>query len=253
MMATKMIENWALNAYVDGELDAAERDEVEKLLAGDTVARATVEAYRRQKESMKQAYDGLLSDPVPASLAAALAKRGSWRARPFMNMAAAILLVIFGGAAGWFASYDPGAALAKTIAASAISAHEVFAAEVKHPVEVWASDKDDLEAWLSKRLGVAFTAPDLTGQGYTLLGGRLLAVSDHPAAQLMYEDAGKKRITIFLTANVGEAESALRVEHKGAIIACYWLNEKLAFAMVGEMDEEPMMRLARIVYDSFES
>ena len=253
MMTAKMIENWALNAYVDGELDAAERHEVEELLAGDAAARATVATYRRQKESMKQAYDGLLSDPVPASLVAALATRRSWRARPFMNMAAAIMLVFLGGAAGWFAGHDPGGAVAETIVASAISAHEVYASEVKHPVEVLASDKDHLEAWLSKRVGVAFTAPDLTGQGYTLLGGRLLAVSEHPAAQLMYEDGAKKRITIFLTANIGEAESALRVEHKGAVIACYWLNEKLAFAMVGEMDEEPMMRLARIVYDSFES
>jgi anti-sigma factor RsiW len=200
---------------------------------------------------MKQAYQSLLSDPVPARLAAAVAKRGSWT-QPFMNMAAAILLVLFGAAAGWFAAENP-AVQAQTLAASAISAHEVYASEVKHPVEVAASDKDHLEAWLSKRVGVAFVAPDLSGQGYTLLGGRLLAVSEHPAAQLMYEDAGKKRITIFLTANAGEDESALRVEHKGAVVACYWLNEKLAFAMVGEMDEEAMMRLARVVYDSFES
>lgn len=253
MTAMKMIENWALNAYVDGELDAAERDAVESLLAGDSGARATVEAYRRQDHAMKQAFDGLLSEPVPASLAAALATRVTWRAWPFMNVAAAIALVVFGGVAGWFAAHDPQAARAETIAESAISAHEVYASEVKHPVEVWAADKDHLEAWLSKRVGVAFTVPDLTEQGYALLGGRLLAVSEHAAAQLMYEDANKKRITIFFTANPGKTETALRVEERGTVIACYWLNEKLAFAMAGEMDKEPMMRLARIVYDKFES
>ncbi|HUR42717.1 MAG TPA: anti-sigma factor [Aestuariivirga sp.] len=252
MMAMKMIENWALNAYVDGELDAAERDTVEKLLAADAGARETVEAYRRQNQSMKQAYESLLTDPVPGRLAASVAKRDSW-ARPFMNMAAAILLVIIGAAAGWFAGNKPLAVRAETLAAAAISAHEIYAPEVKHPVEVGASDKDHLQAWLSKRVGVSFTAPDLNEQGYTLLGGRLLVVSNHPAAQLMYEDAGKKRITILLTANAGEDESALRVEHKGAVVACYWLNERLAFALVGEMDEEAMMRLAHVVYDSFES
>lgn len=252
MTATKMIENWALNAYVDGELDAAERDAVDKLLMEDAGARETVEAYRRQNQSMKQAYEGVLAEPVPAMLTSAVANRRSW-ARPLMNVAAALLLVLFAAAAGWFVAENPSALRVQTLANSAISAHEVYASEVKHPVEVAASDLDDLEAWLSKRVGVEFTAPDLSEQGYTLLGGRLLAVSDHPAAQLMYEDDAKKRITIFLAANAGEDESALRVQHKGAVIACYWLNEKLAFAMVGEMDEDAMMRLARIVYDSFES
>jgi anti-sigma factor RsiW len=251
MMATKMIENWALNAYVDGELDAAERDAVEKLLAENADVRETVEAYRHQNQSMKQAYESLLSEPVPASLTAAMVKRGSW-ARPLMNMAAAMVLVLFGAVTGWFAAENP-TVQTETLAAAAISAHEIYVPEVKHPVEVAASDKDHLQAWLSKRVGVAFTTPDLSEQGYTLLGGRLLVVLDHPAAQLMYEDAGKKRITVLLSANAGENESALRIEHKGNVVACYWLNEKLAFAMVGEMDDEAMMRLAHVVYDSFES
>jgi anti-sigma factor RsiW len=247
-----MIESWALNAYVDGELDAAERDAVEKLLAQDAGARETVEAYRRQNQSIRHAYEALLSEPVPAQLKAAIVKRRSWT-QPLINMAAALLLVVLGGAAGWFAADNPVATRAETLAAAAISAHEVYAPEVRHPVEVAASEKQHLETWLSKRIGVDFVVPDLGQQGYTLLGGRLLAVSGHPAAQLMYEDAGKKRITIFLAANVGEDESSLRIEQKGALVACYWLNEKLAFAMVGEMNEDAMMRLARITYDSFES
>jgi anti-sigma factor RsiW len=252
MTMLKTIESWALHAYVDGELDATERAAVEKLLADDAAARTVVESCRRQKEALGQAFNGILSEPVPASMSAALSSRGSWRGRPYLQLAAAIALLLFGGLAGWLAGHDSAGARAETVANSAIAAHAVYASEVKHPVEVPASERDHLEAWLSKRVGVAFAIPDLGEEGYTLLGGRLLAASGQPAAQLMYEDANKKRITIFLTANLDKSETALRVETKGPLIACYWLDGDLAFAMAGEMDQEPMMQLARIVYDKFE-
>ena len=69
----------------------------------------------------------------------------------------------------------------------------------------------------------------------------------------MYEDAAKKRITIFLTANPGESKMALRVEEKGPLVACYWLDGPLGFVVAGEMDRAPMMELAHTVYDKFES
>jgi anti-sigma factor RsiW len=118
---------------------------------------------------------------------------------------------------------------------------------------VAASDRDQLQAWLNKRIGVSFKVPDLTDQGYTLLGGRLLASGDKPAAQLMYEDAEKKRITIYLAANPAKADAALRVEEKGPLVACYWLDGPLGFVVAGEMDKEPMMRLARVIYEKFEA
>ncbi len=249
----KMIESWALHAYVDGELDATERAGVEKLLADDNAARQLVDAYRRQKEAIKQAYDGVLSEPVPPSLRATLAARGTWKDRPYFHMAAAIALLLFGGLAGWFAARDTVGIEARSIATNALTAHAIYAAEVKHPVEVLAADRNHLQSWLSKRVGVAFAIPDLTEEGYTLLGGRLLTSTDRPAAQLMYEDANKRRITIFLAATSEKSESALRVETRGPLIACYWLDGKLAFAMAGDMAREPMMALARIVYDKFES
>lgn len=253
MTTMKTIENWALHAYVDGELDAADCEAVEKLLESDAAARATVDAYEHQDEALKRAFDGVLAEPVPQRLTAALAAPRRWILRPLMNMAAALVLLALGGLGGWYASHDPGGARAEGIAEEAIIAHEVYTAEVKHPVEVAGAEHDQLQAWLSKRVGVSFTVPDLTSEGYTLLGGRLLATANHPSAQLMYEDAEKKRITIFLTANPGETKMALRVETKGPLIACYWLDGPLGFVVAGEMDRAKMMQLARVVYDRFES
>ena len=252
MIKMAKIDEWALHAFVDNEVAGEGAAEIQEFLKTDTEAASTVESWRHQREALKRGYDGVLDEALPPALAATLRHGGSWRNRPFMNMAAALALVVLGALGGWFTSnsVSPGSAMA--IADQALVAHEIYAAEVKHPVEVVAAEKDHLQAWLSKRIGTPFVVPDLTAEGYTLLGGRLLAADDRPAAQLMYEDAGKKRITIFLTANPAKSETALRVEQKGALIACYWMSEKLGFALAGEMDKEPMMRLARIVYDKFE-
>lgn len=254
MTAMKTIEGWMLQAYVDGELEAEERAAVEELLARDPEARASVDAWTRQKQLMKQAYDPVLDEPIPASLENALRKRPIWSRIPPQAVAAGLALFLLGAGGGWLAAGHGAGSPSMRLADEALLAHQVYTVEVKHPVEVPGADRAHLQAWLSKRVGTPFVIPDLTAEGYTLLGGRLLAAEDRPAAQLMYEDAEKRRITIFLAANEdGKDETSMQVKQKGDLITCYWLDGKLAFAMAGEMKLDAMMRLARIVYDQFEA
>lgn len=252
-MTMDRIDDWALHAYVDGEVSDEQRAEIEAHLRGDAEARARVEAWRAQSSAIRQAYAGVLDEPVPAHLLAAVKSGATWRARPYLAMAASLGMLMIGAAGGYYAGHDSGGVPLLTIADRAISAYEVYTAEVKHPVEVAASDKDHLQAWLSKRIGTAFVVPDLTADGYALLGGRLLAADGKPAAMLMYEDANKKRLTIYLTGNTANSETAVRVEEKGALIACYWLGGPLGIAVAGEMDRDDMMKLARDVYDQLEA
>jgi anti-sigma factor RsiW len=49
-------------------------------------------------------------------------------------------------------------------------AHAAYVPEVRHPVEVAASEQQHLIAWLSKRLSRPLRAPSLDAAGYQLLG-----------------------------------------------------------------------------------
>jgi anti-sigma factor RsiW len=252
MKETVNIDEWALHAYVDGELAADMQAEVEACVKADIEAAQRVEAWHRQNAALRAAYAGILDEPIPPKLLAALHRRPA-RTWIWPSAAAAgLALLIFGGAGGWYFSQDGGAGLAVSLASRALVAHEVYAVEVKHPVEVGANDKEHLAAWLSKRLGHPIKLPELNAEGYTLLGGRLLAGEDRPAAQLMYEDQTKRRITIFLTANPNNKESAFLVEEKGNLVACYWLDGPFGFAVAGELEMSKAMHLARVVYDEFE-
>lgn len=68
--------NWsdeALMAFVDGELDAARRAEVEGALAGDPVLQARVVALQAQRRRVSAAFATVLDEPVPKRLARLLA------------------------------------------------------------------------------------------------------------------------------------------------------------------------------------
>lgn len=252
MTETTNNEDWSLHAYADGEIAGQECRALDERLASDPEARAGVEAWKRQKSWLKGAFDPVLDEPVPAKIKAALRHHRGFSLSP-AAIAAALVLLVIGAAAGWFTSLQMNAPGARQFADLAIEAHEIYTHENRHAVEVAASDGEHLTSWLSKRLGQKLVVPDLTARGYSFMGGRLLAAGAQPAAQLMYEDQAKRRITIFVAANPSNTETAFLVTQKGNVTACYWLDGPLGFVLTGEASRDEIVSLAHLVYQSFES
>jgi anti-sigma factor RsiW len=252
MTEPKNSEDWSLHAYADGEIGGHEGKAIEERLASEPEQRAMVEAWRRQKSWLKQAFDPVLAEPVPAKIKAALRHRRGFSFSP-AAIAAALALLFIGGGAGWYAGLEMNAPRATQFADLAIEAHELYTRENRHAVEVAANDSEHLTSWLSKRIGQKLVIPDLSTRGYTFMGGRLVAAEAQPAAQLMYEDQAKRRVTIFLTANQSNKETAFLVEEKRGVTACYWLDGPLGFVIAGEGSRDDMVALAHLVYRSFES
>jgi anti-sigma factor RsiW len=246
------LENWAINAYADGELDPVERANVERLLDNNPDARRVLEGIERQKAALKFTYDGTLSEPLPNSLAATVQGSGTRKLGPYAAMAASIGMLVLGIAGGWYMAHETGSTLVADTGRRAINAHEVYAVEVRHPVEVAASESEHITKWLTKRIGIQVKIPDLSSFGYTFIGGRLLAAEDRPAGQLMYEDANKKRLTVFVASNPGAGEETIHVREKGTLISCYWAEHDFAMAVTGDLPFENMMKLARDIYDQME-
>ena len=67
-MMFEAVENWALQAFADGELEPDDRKAIEQLLAENAEARKVLAAIDYQKVELHKAYDGALDEPVPASL-----------------------------------------------------------------------------------------------------------------------------------------------------------------------------------------
>ncbi len=68
-------EDWSLHAYADGEIAGQEGGGLDERLANAPEARTKAEAWRRQKAWLKEAFDPVLDEPVPAQIKAALRHR----------------------------------------------------------------------------------------------------------------------------------------------------------------------------------
>ncbi|MCR4266892.1 anti-sigma factor, partial [Nitratireductor sp. ZSWI3] len=134
------------------------------------------------------------------------------------------------------------------VVGQAVAAHEVYAAEKLHVVEVGAGDRNHLVSWLSNRLGISLIAPDLGKEGFSLVGGRLLPSGDKPAAQLMYEDESGGRVSLYVAHCVADEDSGFRLFERNGARAFYWHEKSFAYAVAGAASEERLLKLADATY-----
>ncbi|MBS4048953.1 MAG: anti-sigma factor [Alphaproteobacteria bacterium] len=241
-----------LVAYVDDRLPSERRADVEAHLARHAEDAARVAAWQQQADDLRVHFDRDLNEPVPAEMAALFAAQHPSMLGPALRIAAVLALVLLGVGAGWygrgaFAPVDIVAALPQ----EATRAHLVYSREVLHPVEVTAKEEQHLVTWLSKRLGTALKVPNLSGQGFGLVGGRLLPASsgNHTAAQFMYENRQGQRLTLYVRTGEAGGDTSFRFTGEGNAVAFYWVEDGFGYALTGETGREALMPAARAVYE----
>lgn len=203
------------------------------------------EPYRRSQEG-----DEILLAPRPAKDVPA----DRWRSRA-LRVAAGFCLFALGAVVG---HYAPSSLLYEPLSEAALhqeasSAFLIYASEVRHPVEVRADEKDHLIKWLSKKLGHQLAAPDLSARGFSLVGGRLVPVNGKAGALLMYEDAVGKRLTILVGQSAANAVTSFRFASEGPVETFYWIDEKLSYAVTGEIPRDLLRNVADDCYQQFQT
>jgi anti-sigma factor RsiW len=222
--------------------------------------------WEAQRAALRQLHHEVLDAPVPPALLAAagqadqrFARQARWTR--WGGLAAAVLIA-FG--AGWLAnvqwtSVNGARQLARAPAArefvhAAAVAHAVYAPEKRHPVEVAAAEEQHLVQWLSRRLDKPLKTPDLSAEGYTLVGGRLLPGDTGARAQFMFEDRAGQRVTLYLgelktpAKSTQAGESAFRFSSDGPVPSFYWVERGFGYALAGKLPRDALLRLATVVY-----
>ena len=240
-----------LHAYVDNELPAERRADVEAWLAAHPDEAERVGSWRAMAESLHVRYGAVADEPVPKRLEIERLVR---RPRQWIYGAVAAALVGFiaGGGAGWMArgvSASPSAFQNLTL--DALDAHRLYVVEVRHPVEVPGSERAHLQQWLTKRCGWNVRAPELDATGLKLVGGRLLPGPTGPASFLMYESPSGERFTLY-TSRAKTETAQMRytaAENSGAM---YWSEDGVGYVLSGPTDKDRLNQVARLVYDQTE-
>ena len=245
-----------LHAYADGQLGEPERAAVERHLASHPDAAADIAAWQRQNEALHALFPSAANESVPARLSPHRLAHDIRFARrqSLMNIAAAIALVVIGSGIGWFGRdyMTPTKAASDTLIEAAVTAHALYVKEKSRAVEV-AADAPNLMTWLSNRITTPIDAPNLTAEGYTFLGGRLLPSDPgrnvpSPAAQLMYENGEAQRVTLYITAALPDKKEAWQFETLGDVEAYYWASDTVTCTVVADLPEAQLRTLGRKIF-----
>ena len=268
-----------LHTWLDGELPAERRAEVDAWLVEHPDDAARVRGWVADAQALRWRFDPVLDEAVPQALTQVV-----WRKAPqtltmpgqdLLRWAAVLAVFALGGAAGaglmWRFQPTPGEAQAHADEPAwvqrAAVAHAVYVPEVRHPVEVKAQE-EHLSRWLTKRLDVPVKLFDLRAQGFELVGGRLLPDASGPSAQLMYQAVDVKssgasgagpavkpvRVTVYLRKPDSATPAAFRYEQQGEIGLFYWVEGRSAqggpcgYALVGALPREQLLALAEAIY-----
>lgn len=207
--------------------------------------------YADQNRLLRRHFDSILTEPIPARM---YLNRPAW-----LDYARAASLVAIGIAIGLAAPMLRSTPAPVTTMVNvplpirAARAHLVYSPEVRHPVEVEAKDQDHLVKWLSKRLDTQLRIPVLSGEGFELLGGRLLPGNDGPVAQFMYQEQSGKRLTLYVTRpHKGDTITAFRFAQEGPVSVFYWIDRECGYSLSGEVDKPTLARVASSVYRQLE-
>jgi anti-sigma factor RsiW len=220
-----------LVAYLDGELDSAERQHVEAWLAADAEARDRLAGLAQSSTLVRSAYADIVNEPVPERLIAAARGESGGAAsvaheaeilvlqRPprvivsvpagrwgiGIAAAAGLFGLVLGGAGSYLAvgglnSANP--ATEQRLAAAAANGTWLDNAAGYYKLVVSAGDSmlidvpaggDTGEALqkISQNLPQQVRLPDLKPWGLSFRGARLVVVEGRPAAQLVYTTDNK--------------------------------------------------------------
>ena len=249
-MTSRRISEDDLHAYVDGLLEPERQAEVAAYLERHPDMTRRVSAFSDQRDLLRKALAPIAEEPLPPQLVlSGMIENRRRRPPPIWWAVAAMLMLSIGGLGGWVmrGSLQGSSGGLAALAQEAAYSYSVYAPDRVRPVEMRASDSAQLVQWVSNRLQQPVTLPDLTGSGYRLMGGRLIATSHGPAAMFMYDDDRGNRLVLLARAMRSE-QSAPMAPHSGGDISGYaWADAGMGYSLVGHAAAEVLKPIANEV------
>ncbi|AHZ68326.1 MULTISPECIES: anti-sigma factor [Pseudomonas] len=234
-----------LHAYVDHQLNDADRRLVETYLASNPQTAAQVRAWQQDAQHLRAAMSGALHHTANPDLDPALIRQRIKRqSRRHLASAAVLLIAVsVGGLSGWQAR-EMTLVSAQPPMTDALQAYRLIAQQGILPADFKVSDDGDMQAWLDRYFTRANRLPDLTDSGYKPVSGRLLSTEQGPAAMVVYEDQGGHKISFYVRPPGPKNNLLPRGSRSdGELQAEYWSGAGYNYAMVSPSDTPAAQRL----------
>ncbi|MDZ4843172.1 MAG: anti-sigma factor [Hyphomicrobium aestuarii] len=242
-----------LHAYVDEQLDPDRRREVEAYLAANPEVRRRIDAYGSDIAALRRDAGAAFSSPVPIRLRMTEIRRAlrTTAIHRLKQIAAGVVLVVFGAAIGSSLRWQDAGPTARAPMTDAMSAYRVFAKSPDGAVEIDGTKRVMLVNRIAGHLGQDIAIPDLSRLGLTFLGGRLLASDEGPGGMFVYAEPSGERIAVYVKTLADGRRSAFGSRQDGDVIAYYWFDGRLGYAVTGQAGSAIVANAAEMVRTTY--
>jgi anti-sigma factor RsiW len=239
-----------IHGYVDGELDLVRSLEIEQHLrdcAACAQAREGLQAlsdslsakglYFKPAASLKDRIRGSLRQAAGAKRAA---RQRSWRPLALAAaVAAGVLTVGLLRVASIRATED-------RIIQDVVTGHARGVVAVHH-VDVETSNRHEVKPWLNDKLGYSPNVPDLAGEGFKLLGGRLDLVDNRTVGVLVYQRRKHLIDVFFWPSEQGPNTEASSATTRRGYQLIRWTQGGMAYWVASDLNEEELRQFVELM------
>jgi len=256
------ITDFDLMAYADGRLDPVRRRAVEAHLAENPDARALVESFVEQNESLRRSLAPIAAEPVPDRLTAVLAAPPRRSPLPFLQAAAVLGLALMSGLGGWWLGSQAGPVA--TIPPAFIAGVEPPASSIIGSLRplgepmaeaAGATETGMVETaapWFTDRVTVELRAPALGDRFASPELQRLVEIDGRPTVRFELADRDGRSLALYLQTRPTTATPDIRIVEEAGGSTAYWQNGPLLWALSGELPGAELEALARHIGTAIE-
>lgn len=231
-----------IDGYLDGELDLARHLDVERHVAGCTACRE-IHDNRRALNSAIRTHATYHAAPtaMAAHIRATLSQAEEspfTRFKPsprWFSLAASLTFAAFIGASATYWVTQP--SRNELLAQEAVAGHVRSLMIAGRSTDVSSSDQHTVKPWFNGKLNFSPPVLDLTSEGFTLVGGRLDYLANHPVAALVYRHR-QHVINLFIWPNTGSADQPLRTQLHQGYHVMYWTQADMNYWAVSDLNPE---------------
>jgi anti-sigma factor RsiW len=118
-----------------------------------------------------------------------------------------------------------------------------------NPLDVVSTDRHTVKPWFQGRIPFSFNVPELAGSEFTLLGGRMVYLHQHPGAQLIV-GMRQHKVSVLIFQEEGWNDSlalAGGVANRSAFNVTTWRSGGLRFFVIGDAEPAEIEKLAGLL------
>ena len=240
-----------LNAYVDGELDAAStmeleaqiresrglQQEFERLSALQSLVRNRASRFDAPSHLARRAFAALPEAPPARTLKTV----PSWWRPLAMGATMAAVALLLWSVVPTFNRRDPDTG----------TREEVLAAHVRslmadHLTDLTSTERHTVKPWLSSRLDFAPPVEDLASEGFALVGGRLDYLGGRPVAALVYRYR-QHIINVFVWPSSNNQQVSVQTWALRGYNIARFDSRGMSFWAVSDLNPEDLQKLASLL------